>query len=1390
MPVSLLPATPAASLLAPPAPKPLPAMREFGDAKATRQSIYDATLKAAQELEPLADDKHTLRLTDVAWVDPDRFTRRQRKQAVLTGETLARRMQGTWSLLDNATGKPIQTRKQVIARVPYLSSAGTFTHRGTEYSVINQQRLKPGVFARVKDNGELESHVNVMPGKGVSHRYFLDPEKGIFKIRMHQAEMPLMPLLQAMGATDKELREAWGNDLAAANAAKNDSGVVQKLKQKLLRRDDLLADNATSTQRLVERFTQMELDPEVTQRTLGHPYARLDKAAILAATRKLLAVSRKEAEPDDRDALPYQNFLGPEDLFAERISRDHGGARRGVFKKISFSGKLDGMPSGLLTPQLEDVLLGSGLGQCFDAETYVLTKRGWLLWSAVLDDDEFACRIGGQLVYAKASRVFRYDYVGEMFGCRTKRFSYLVTPNHRLWCRTVRGEYRCELASAAHGFTRYFETSLPVAANTIDDDFFLPAVINRRWGKSTGCLRLPGDAWAQFLGWYISEGWLSVEKKKQSVRRRVCLCQCPKANPDGWAAIAAVLSSLPFKWTFNSSNNTFFIDSKQLFTELAKCGATSGKKRIPRYCFSWSARRLRLLASAYMRGDGNDYHGYEKAETTSHGLAMDLVELFGRLGGTGRISFRELSKKNENWADSHVISYSHSNTTHAQSDATAASRQEPIAYFKQAYAGKVYCAAVPGEMLYVMRDGKPHWSLNSLEEINPIEIFDKQSRVTRMGVGGIPSTDSVPDEARSVQPSHTGFIDLLRTPESFAAGIVLNMSRASRKGSDGQLYTQMRDPATNKTVWKTPREVSESVLTWPGVLTSKEWQGSNRIPVLRNGEFAYAKKSDVDYVLPDFEDSFSPLGNLVPFKSMVKGQRVAMASRMLTQALPLNKGEAPLVRSALPENLSRSFEEEYGKHAGAVTADQAGRVLDIRDGVVRVKYADGKVDDIELYENFPFNRKTLWNQTPTVKPGDAFQKGDLLVRSNYTDDKGALALGLNARVAYIPWEGYNFEDAVVISESAAKRFSSEHAYQHGLEATDKHKIGKGAFVSLFPGKFDREALKRLDDRGVIKPGTEVSYGDPLILAAKERDRAQNKIHKKRQAGYNDASVLWEHHDPGVVTDVAWGKHGPIVVVKSIASMQVGDKMSARYGDKGVVSAIVPDADMPQDRDGNPFEVLLSPLGVISRTNPAQMVESALGKIAAKTGKPYIVPDFQNDKDMTAWAQEELRKHGMDDMEDVWLPKQNTRVKVATGNRFLMKLHHSAESKAQGRSSGGYTMDETPSKGGYSGCFVGDTPVAVARQLGNPVDAVRVPINELVHSKFSGYAILPRADGTVRAESVVDWFHRRVPATDLVTITLESGESFSCTSGHEIILADGSRVDAGNLTVGDNLAEAL
>lgn len=290
--------------------------REFGDVGSLRTGIFNQALNSAQSIEPIKNDLYTLQLSDVNYSGPERFTKAEHKKAVLSGGTLARKMTGTWTLLDNKTQQPVASRQATLAHVPYLTDSGTFVNKGVEYTLAHQLRLRPGVFTREKENGELEAHVNTLPGKGRSHRYYLDPQTGVFKIQIGQAKIPLMPLLKTLGVPEKNIREAWGNEITAANMQQGDAGTLDKLYSRLVYKPDSKADQLAKIKAIADEFNKTELDDTVTSRTLGKPYKTLTPEAIMDITKKLIAVNRREAESDDRDSMVYQSVLGPEDLLA------------------------------------------------------------------------------------------------------------------------------------------------------------------------------------------------------------------------------------------------------------------------------------------------------------------------------------------------------------------------------------------------------------------------------------------------------------------------------------------------------------------------------------------------------------------------------------------------------------------------------------------------------------------------------------------------------------------------------------------------------------------------------------------------------------------------------------------------------------------------------------------------------------------------------------------------------------------------------------------------------------------------------------------------------------------------------------------------------------------
>jgi DNA-directed RNA polymerase beta subunit/intein/homing endonuclease len=1437
--------TPAQSVFAPKTPAPAtpatPEMRDFGDSLATRRFIYEDALNAARGIEPLSDDRHTLKLTGVDWADPERFSRRRRKEAVLLGETLSRRMRGTWELYDNASGKLLQRRTQVVAAVPYLSSMGTFTHRGNEYTVNQQQRLRPGVFTRVKDNGELEAHANILPGKGLSHRYFLDPAKNVFKIHVAQSEMPLLPLLQAMGATDRELREAWGDKILADNYQKSDASVLKKLAQKILRPADL-ADEGTARQKLVAAFGRMELDPEVTRRTLGQPFRGMDKDALLATTRKLLAVSRGEQEPDDRDHLAYQTFLGPEDLFSERIRRDHGRHRAQLFRKVSLAGSLDKMPSGALTPQLEQVLLGSGLAQALEE----------INPAEVFDKQSRITRMGEggipsiDSIPAEA-RAVQPSHMNFMDPIRTPESERLGVDVHMarnarkgrdgtIYSRFVDRRTGREVWKSPRDVV---DAAIATPDNMKADTRTIPVM---KGGKLDYVTKEEVDyVLPDFEGIFSPLGNLvplksGVKQQRVAMASRMLTQALPLLKPEA----PLVQSGLPGSGGARSFEQEYGRHMGGLVADKGGrvVGADQGSLKV-RYDDGSEDEielydhhpfnRKSLVGGSEVsikRGHAIRTHRIDEYEWQPGDLTLSVdpdTKLSAWLPVTGYLKHRNdkklLTVRTESGREV-TVTEDHSLVTVGDdgnlsplypADCVIGKTRLPVALLstnlpvatppdRSAYDTGVLAG------LYLSEGHRPDASPSCIHiAVKPEDRAVEVSELLRR-LGFVPARDAgkvrFTDRGKA-EHLVTAFGHLAhnkRVPDgvlyadaSYRLGLVAGyLAGDGCLWADGNGAVQVSAVSASRAL----RDGMVSVLSSLGVFctlfdaprnhVNKNWRDCYGFRVIsghitRLGTwFFYSDREEKlrrlvkeKYRSSPFEAV--PVPSVAARRTLYDGFSSVTPKYVHKTALSGAVAKHRLRGCSGPFGLWGLSDVMWDRVVEILPAEHEDYVYDLSVGRSEVFAVNGGL----IVHN------TYIHQTPLVKPGDSFAKGQALVKSNYTDDEGTAALGLNARVAYWPYLGYNYEDAAAISESFAKRMTSEHMYQHDVEVTPRHKMGRNAFVNLFPAKYDRKTLDSLDDKGVVRPGATVEFGQPLILAARERDRAQNKIHKKRQAGYVDESVVWGHHDPGVVTDVVWGKDGPVVLVKTASPMQVGDKLSGRYGDKSVVAEIIPDERMPHGADGKPFELLLSPTGIVSRTNPSQKYEAWLGKVALADGKAVRPPDFEREEDLDAWVNSELKKRGLSGTEEITWPEKRMKVPgVATGHRFIMKLHHTAESKGQGRSSGAYTMEDAPAKGGETGCFVGDTYVRVD----NGWDFY---ISEIVENRYRGCADSadPKSAFEKCHRGITDHFHYRVPAADLVTVELEDGRTLSCTRNHEMVLADGTRKRAGDLVPGDDLMEA-
>ncbi len=1334
-PAPLTPPAPPVPGAAPVAPveKPPTTFRDFGDSTAVRKAIYSRTLAAARNIKPVTNARYSLALEDVDYEDPEDHPIAKQKHAILNGENLSRRLRGTWVLKD-AAGNLIEKKRSTLAQVPYLTPRGTFIMGGSEYTLAHQMRLRPGVYTRIKENGELESHANVLPGKGMSHRYGLEPETGVFKLHIGQASMPLLPVLRAFGMTDSQLRSAWGDELFTRNAAKSDPRVVDKLFQRLVRKADPEASAEDKARAVREALEKMQFDPEVNKHTLGAPHKNVNAETILAITNKLLRVNRGEEEPDDRDHLAYQTFMGPEDLISERMERV-GSILNPLLWKASTKGSLRTLPVNSLDRHLRGAVLDSGLGtpleeinplDVFDQQTRVtrLGMGGIPSLDSVPDE----------------SRSVHPSQVGFIDLLRTPE-SLKAGVDTRIAYSAKKGSdgrLYAPFRDPKTGKTIFKSpqdvTSLTLAfPNEMESgEKMVHALAN---GRARAVPRESVDLILPHVEQWFSPVTNLVPLKPAVKGQRVSM-----GSRFSIQALPLVHAEAPLVRTVVPGTDKAFVEHYG-----RHAGAVYAKDQ-PGRVESVTPDGVRIK---YADGTTEEHQLYNQFPYNRKSVcgATEIVILrdgcvtthairdYAWRAGDRTLSVDPVTKCSD-WLE--VKGYiKHDNTKKLVKVSTASGRSVTVTedhslvtlgngghllpiYPKDCIVGRTRLPVamlpyIPSTVNYTADMGYLaglYLSEGHCPSTQPgLVMIAVKPRARKLEVDELIRRLGARPHARKKNAaftdkklwtflkefghlSHGKFIPnwVLQAPVEFRRALV-----AGYMAGDGCLWHDRNSAVqvTAVSVSKRLRDDLVDLLATLGVFSTLFDAPRNCLNENWRDGFGFRVISRDIAKLPQW---FFYADREVKLRALVSGKYRASTFEMIPvyddaqkdllyagyKCVPKKAYKATEL-AAVPKDTASASESVYGLWGRSdVMWDKITSIEEVETEAEVYDLCIAKSEAFAVCHGLVVHN-TLLHNTALVQPGDPVTPGQVLAKSNYTDDKGHIAFGLNTRVAYMPFAGANYEDAFAISEGYAKRTASEHLYQHQFDLDDKVRKGKKNFVGIFPAKFDKTKLQTVDDDGVVKPGTTVMPGDPLILAAAEREMTHKNVHAGHKGSFSDKSVVWEHHAPGIVTDVAKTSSGYVVAVKSINQTQVGDKISGLYGDKGVISKIIPEDQMPRDpKTGETYEVLANPLGIISRTNPAQMHEGWFGRIARATGKPIHTADFADGRDMTAHVLKELEKHGLTGMEEVEDPVSGRRVNVATGVRYMLKLHHTSESKHHGRGLGAYTSEDAPAKGGTEG----------------------------------------------------------------------------------------------------------
>ena len=576
-----------------------------------------------------------------------------------------------------------------------------------------------------------------------------------------------------------------------------------------------------------------------------------------------------------------------------------------------------------------------------------------------------------------------------------------------------------------------------------------------------------------------------------------------------------------------------------------------------------------------------------------------------------------------------------------------------------------------------------------MDQTNPVAELTNKRRLSSLGPGGL-SRDRAGMEVRDVNPSHYGRLCPIESPEGPNIGLITSLSSYAKVNEYGFIMTPYRRvdhlTLTDDIVYMTADEELDYNIATATVKVEDGKIVEKRVPVRYRGENIMVNAEEVDYMDVSPQQVVSITTSAIPFLEHDDGKRALMGSNMQRQAIPLLKTEAPRVGTGVEAIAARD--------SGAVVMAKADGVVDYVDARKIVVKTMGGTDTYYLNGFERSNNGTCYHQVPIVNTGEKVTKG-MVIADGPSTDKGEIALGKNVTVAFMNYNGYNYEDAVILNERLVKDdvYTSIHIQDYQIECRDT-KLGPEEFTRDIPN-VSEEARKNLDENGIIRIGTEVKDDDILVGKVTPKGMAEltseekllHAIFGEKTREVRDTSLRVPHGGEGIVHDIKiFTKEDsdelPAGVSKIVRvyivqkrKISVGDKMAGRHGNKGVISLILPEEDMPYLPDGRPVDILLNPLGVPSRMNIGQILEMHLG-YAAQTLDCYMatpVFDGANREEII----DALREAGLPEDGKEWLHDGRTGElfdnRISVGVMYMIKLHHMVDDKLHARSTGPYSL---------------------------------------------------------------------------------------------------------------------
>nr|DAQ18924.1 MAG TPA: bifunctional DNA-directed RNA polymerase subunit beta/beta' [Herelleviridae sp.] len=1075
------------------------------DFKTVGERIRENVKQAVLSRFPLSNDQYTLRIENLAYEKPKRQHLRDEKEAILNNASLGDRLRGDWVLIDNATGKELQRKTATLMNVPRMTERGTFIRNGSELALKHMFRLRPGVYARIKDNGIIAAHINPAQTTGRQMSMELDPETGVLYMTRGTRMYGVLPTLRAAGVSEDAIRTAWGDELYQMNLSKYGR----------------LMDESDGNKRAVTTMNEYRdlwnneisktlLDPETTKSTLGVAYDRITPDTLLQTSKKILKIAREAdtLDLDDRDGLQFQKVLGPADYIAERIVRDGGGVLRTLFNRISRKGTLDDVGPGEFQPHVDSVFMegkhagyieGSspmesldfntgvsrlgegGIGdtraapaesrgvqdsfagfidpiRCFAVGHTVLIREPdgverWKPLETVTMDDLVGCWIDDVLQFRKPLEIHQYPYDGELILFDNGTSACFVTPNHRMHVLYAsemdRGllDLATEIGTDDQGIVSHFVVradELLDSKTVVLASLTVDNTLTASLFHQSEIQRVPYNGFVYCLS--VPGERLFVKYQESSNILSMNSPESLKVGLDVYLTHGALKDSKGNLYTRMRTQ-----DGSVNYVDMTT--AANAIVATPEFYDPKADPNERI--PAFFHGKGIEYVPRKDVDfylASSNNMMSTGAGMIPLIGGI------------------------RSNRT-------------------------LMGCLHPDTLLCIYRN-------NERLHISAKEYLT-QSKAGDMVLSLDAQMNPCFRPVRQVLAVHQD-LDVYEVKTTTGKTVVVN-------GTHKWLtFTNKNDHCELLTT----SDLREDTY----IPTDGGWE--RIVSVTPAGTAEYLVDLDVD-------DNVYMLANGV----------FTHNSKYPLQALPLKHRQAPGVQRllTLPDGTQTTTERYIGKYLGAKFAPVNGTILSVEPDSIVMRGTDGKKYEIDLYHNFPANQKGYITNHPVVQPGQKVKANEILAPSNYTDENGVAALGTNLRVAFR--NGRNagtFEDAIRISDEAAELLGSEQMYKTRGDVTPDIEYGKQKYLSLFrSNEFTREQLDQLGDDGVVKVGTVLKKGDPIMMGVQHKDQSTRGIARNAATPYLS---VWEHDYPGTVMDVARGRKHLTVYTQAYTPMQVGDKM--------------------------------------------------------------------------------------------------------------------------------------------------------------------------------------------------------------------------------------------------------